>query len=140
MLSSIYGEAAFSERTCREWFQQFKGDNFDIEDRHGGRKQEIFEDSESEVLLAEDSCQTQEELAESLGVTQKNISKRLKVMRMIQKQGNWVPYELKPKDVERRFFACKQLLQRQNRKWFLHRIETGEENLVHDDNSKRRKS
>jgi len=25
---------------------------------------------------------------------------------MIQKQGNWAPYELKPRDVERRFFTC----------------------------------
>ena len=50
----------------------------------------IFEDSELETLLAKDSCQTQEELAESMGVTQQAISKRLKDMGMIQKQGNWV--------------------------------------------------
>ena len=31
-------------------------------------KENIFEDSELEALLAEDSCKTQEELAESLGV------------------------------------------------------------------------
>ena len=37
-------------------------------------------------------CQTQEELAESLGVTQQAILKRIKVMEIIQKQGNWVPY------------------------------------------------
>ena len=53
----------------------------------------FFEDSELEVLLAEDSCETEEELAESLGMTQQAISKRLKVMEMIQKQVNWVPYE-----------------------------------------------
>ena len=50
----------------------------------------------------QDSCQNQEKLARSLGVTQQAISKRLKAMGMIQKQGNWVPYELKPRDVERR--------------------------------------
>ena len=77
-------------------------DNFDVEDRHGGGKEKIFEDSELEVLLAEDSSQKQEELTESLGVTQQAISK----------QGNWVPYELKPRDVKRRFFVCEQLLQR----------------------------
>ena len=65
-----------------------------------------FEDSELEALLAKNSFQTPEELAESLGVTQQAISKRLEVMRMIQKQGNWVPNEMKPRDVERRFFAC----------------------------------
>ena len=67
------------------------------------------------LRLFEDSCQNQEELARSLGVTQQTISKRLKAMGMIQKQGNWVPYELKPKDVERRLFACEQLLERQRK-------------------------
>ena len=57
---------------------------------------------------------------------------------MIQKQGNWVPYELKPRDVERRLFACEQQLER--RKGFLHRIVTGDEKWVHYDNPKRRKS
>ncbi|GFV45368.1 mariner Mos1 transposase [Trichonephila clavipes] len=61
---------------------------------------------ELEALLDQDSCQTQQELSGSLGVTQQASSKRLKVMGMIQKQGNWVPYELKPSDVERRLFAC----------------------------------
>ena len=61
-------------------------------------------------------------------------------MGMIQKQGNWMPYELKPRDVERRLFACEQLLERQRRKGFLHRIVTGDEKWVHYDNPKRRKS
>jgi len=41
---------------------------------------------------------------------------------MIQKQGNWVPYELKLRNVERRFFTCEMLLARHKRKGFLHRI------------------
>ena len=69
MLSSTYGEAALSEGTCREWFQCFKSGDFDVEDRHSGEKEEILEDSELESLIAEDSCQTQEKLAVSLGVT-----------------------------------------------------------------------
>ncbi|GFW30335.1 mariner Mos1 transposase [Trichonephila clavipes] len=69
-------------------------------------EERFFEDAELEALLDQDSCQTQQELSGSLGVTQQAISKRLKVMRMLQKQGNWVPYELKPRDVERRLFAC----------------------------------
>jgi len=39
-------------------------------------------------------------------------------MGMIQKQGKWMPYELKSKDFERRFFTCEQLIQRQQRKGF----------------------
>jgi len=49
-------------------------------------------------------------LAGSFGVTQQAISKRLKAVAMIQKQRNWVPYDLKPRDVERRLFACESCL------------------------------
>ncbi|GFT00898.1 mariner Mos1 transposase [Trichonephila clavipes] len=90
MLSNTYGEAAISERTCREWFQRFKNGDFDVEDQHGGGREKVFEDTELEALLDQNSCQTQQELAGSLGVTQQAISKRLKVMVMIQKQGNWM--------------------------------------------------
>ncbi|GFY25445.1 mariner Mos1 transposase [Trichonephila clavipes] len=62
--------------------------------------------SEWEALLDQNSCQTQQESSGSLGVTQQAISKRLEVMGVIQKQRNWMPYKLKPVDVERRLFAC----------------------------------
>ncbi|GFY11791.1 mariner Mos1 transposase [Trichonephila clavipes] len=114
ILSNTYGEATISERTCREWFQSFKNGDFDVEDQHGGGREKVFEDAELEAFLDQDSYQTQQELAGLLGVTQQAISKRLKVMGMIQKQGNWVPYELKPRDVERRLFACEQLLARKS--------------------------
>jgi len=112
MLSNIYGETAISERTCREFSTHFKNGDFDIEDRHGGGREKVFKDAELEALLHEDSCQMQEEFAGSLGVTQQAISKRLKAMAMIQKQGNCVLYDLKPRYVERRLFACEQLLER----------------------------
>ncbi|EGI61711.1 Mariner Mos1 transposase [Acromyrmex echinatior] len=104
MLSNIYGEV-INERTCRKWFQRFKKSDFHVEDHSGGREK-VFEDAELKALLDQDSCQNQKELARSLGVSQSAISKRLKAMGMIQKQGNWMPYELKPRDVERRLFVC----------------------------------
>ena len=75
-----------------------------------------------------------------MGVIQEAISKRLKAIGMIQNQGHCVPYELKPRDVERLFFAYEQLLQRRNWKGFLHRIVTGDEKWVYYDNPKHRKS
>ena len=59
---------------------------------------------------------------------------------MIQKQGYWVPYELKLRDVERHFVTCELLLQRQKMKIFLHRIVTGDEKWLHYENTKCRKS
>ena len=74
-----------------------------------------------------------------MGITQQAVSVRLKAMRMIQKQGNWVPCELKPRDVEKRFFTCEQLIQRQQRKSFLHRIVIGNEKWIFYDNPKKKK-
>ncbi|GFV70070.1 mariner Mos1 transposase [Trichonephila clavipes] len=140
MLSNTYGETAISERTCLEWFQRFKNGDFEVEDQHDSGRDKVFEDAELEAVLDQDSCRTQQELAGSLRVTQQAISKLLKVMGRIQKQGNWVPHELKPRYVERCLFACEQLLARQRRKGFLHRIVTGDEKWVRYDNPKRRKS
>ena len=109
----------------------------------------MYEDAELESLLDEDSCQTQEALALTLGVIQpiiqaiqslQAISHSLKSLGMIQKQGNWVPYELTARNVERRFFTCEMLLAMHKRKGFLHHIVTGDEEWIHYDNSKKKKS
>lgn len=60
-----------------------------------------FEDAELEALLDQDSFQTEEGLAETLGVTQQEVANNLKVTGLVQ--GNWVPYELRQRDVGRRF-------------------------------------
>ena len=52
------------------------------------------------ALLDEDPTQTQGELADTLGVTQEAVSVQLKSMRMIQKQGNWSPCELKLRNAD----------------------------------------
>jgi len=95
LLVEAYDDAALSERSCREWFQKFKNGEFDVEDKERNGKSKVYEDAELETLLDEDSYQTQKELALTLGVTQQTISYRLKSLGMIQKQRNWVLYELK---------------------------------------------
>ena len=51
--------------------------------------------------MDEDSYQTQKQLAETLNCAQSVISERLKALGKIYKEGKWVPYELKPRDIER---------------------------------------
>jgi len=76
-------DAALSERSCREWFQKIKNGEFDVEDKKRNRRPKVYEDTELEALLDEDSCQTQKELAFTLGVTPQTISYRLKSLGMI---------------------------------------------------------
>ena len=127
-------------RTCQKWFARFKSGDFGLEDEERPGQPKKFEDEELEALLVEDCCQIQEELAESLGVTQSAISKRLKAAGYIQKQGNWVPHELKPRNVERRFCMSEMLLERHKKKSFLHRTVTGDKKWIHYDSPKRKKS
>ncbi|GBO21473.1 hypothetical protein AVEN_215193-1 [Araneus ventricosus] len=60
---------------------------------------------ELEALFHEDSCETLVELAKSSGVDHTTVSKHLKTLEIIQKLCHWVPYQLKPRDVERRLFS-----------------------------------
>ena len=96
-LQKVYGDAVLSKTTCRDWFRRFKDGDFDIDDRKREGRPKTFEDTDLEALLDEDPCQTQEEPS-SLEVTRQTISKRLHALGMIQKQGTWVPYDLKPRD------------------------------------------
>ena len=114
----VYNERTLAERTCQKWFARFKSGDFCLEDEERPEQPKKFEDEELEALLDEDCCQTQEELAESLGVTQAAISKCLKAAGYIQKQGNWVPHELKPRDDERRFCMSEMLLNATKRSQF----------------------
>lgn len=140
LLVDVYGDDALSRTQCYEWFKRFESGYFDIKDKERPGQEKKFEDEELETLLSEDSCQTQDELAKALGVTQATISRRLKALGFIQKVGNWVPYELKPRDVERRFCMSEMHLERYKKKSFLHRIITGDEKWIHYDNPKRKKS
>lgn len=71
MLVEVYGEYFICERMCRDWFGRFKDDNFDVEYKERSGRPKLFGDEELKTLLDEDSCDTQDELAVSLGVTQK---------------------------------------------------------------------
>ncbi|GBP71383.1 Zinc finger BED domain-containing protein 4 [Eumeta japonica] len=79
---------------------------------------EKFEDEKLEELLDQDRCQTLTELGKPLQVDESTVSKRLKDLGMIQKQGHWAPYELKLRDVERHFLTCEPLLNGKKEKVF----------------------
>lgn len=81
LLVEVYGDDALAKTQCFVWFQRFKSGNFDIKDKERPGQPKRFEDDELETILDKGSCQTQDELAKSLGVTQAAISKRLKSLK-----------------------------------------------------------
>lgn len=80
LLSETYPKYAPAIRTCQQWYSQFRSGNFDVEDKDRPGPVKKFEDAELDTLLDEDPCQTQEELAELLGVDRATISRRLKAL------------------------------------------------------------
>ena len=58
-LQKVYGGAALSGTTCRDWFCRFKNGDFDVDHRPCEGRPKTFEDAEVEALLDEDPCQTQ---------------------------------------------------------------------------------
>ncbi|GBP41296.1 Mariner Mos1 transposase [Eumeta japonica] len=114
LLIEAYKEAALSKKTCGEWFQKFKNGDFDVKNKERSGRPKISKDAE----LEEDSSQTQKELALTLEITQQAISHRLKSLGKIHKHGDWVPYELKPRDVERQLCMNKVLLTRHKKEVF----------------------
>ncbi|KAG5318716.1 MOS1T transposase, partial [Pseudoatta argentina] len=94
ILVQTYGDNALSDATCRDWFRRFKNNDFQLEDKERSGAPKKFQDKELEQLLDEDPSQTLSELGKILQVDESTVSKRLKGLGMIQKQGHWVPYEL----------------------------------------------
>ena len=92
-----------------------------------------------EELIGQDQCQTLQELSEYLNVDKSTKGRRLHSIGLVQKLGNWVPHELTERAIANRLTMSELLLQREKRKVSLHRIITGEEKLIYNDNPKRLK-
>lgn len=90
ILLHIYGDQSLGFRKCYTWYKQFRNGNFDfdVEEQVGPPKK--FKDEQLKALLIEDPSQTQEKLAEKLGVTQRAISHRLNALGIIRKAGKWI--------------------------------------------------
>jgi len=140
LLAEVYGEHGPSIKTCEKWLRQFKSGDFNLKDSDRSGRPKTFENADLQALLDEDDAQTEKQLAEALNVGRSTISERLKAMGKIQKAGKWVPHELNDRQLENRKTTSEILLQRHDRKSFLHRIVTGDEKWIYYENPKRKRS
>ena len=76
LLVEVYDDIAPTDKSYREWFRRFKDGDFSVENKPRSEQPKKFTDKELKALLEEDQSQTQEELAESLGITQQAVSVR----------------------------------------------------------------
>ena len=136
MLSSTCGQAALSERTCREWFQRFKSSDFDVKDRHDSEEEKIFEDSELEALLAA-LVPSARRVSKLIGIDSKSHFETTQSHGNDSEARKLGSVRVEAERCLTAFLCCEQLLQRQNRKGFLHRIVTEDKKLVHYDDPKR---
>jgi len=93
MLVEVYGDNAPSDKICREWFRYFKSD-FDLEDKERSTGPRALEEEKLQVLVDEDPCQTQKQLAKALNCAQ-SIIFLAKTLGKIYKIRKWVPYDVK---------------------------------------------
>jgi len=112
--------------------RRFKSDDFDVEDKEGQnwlkmQNWRYYSMKKRKTYRIIGSCSINHlHIFKSIG----NDSKTRKR----------ISYELKPRDLEMRFFRCELLLQRQKRKNFLQRIVIGNEKWIHYNNPKHKKS
>ena len=78
------GDNALSNTTCRDWFRRPKNNDFNLQDKERSGAPKKIEDNEFEEILDEDGSQTLAELGKRLQVDESTVSKRLKVLEMIQ--------------------------------------------------------
>ena len=121
-------------------FRKFKSGDLSVEGKERAGQPKKFDDEELEELIGQDQCQTLQELSESLKVDKSTVSRRFHSIGVVQKLGNWVPHELTERAVPNRLTISEILLQRQKRKGFLQRINTGDEKWKYYDNLKRLKA
>lgn len=77
----VYHTGNAKKKTFEYWFSG--SSNFHTSNKECEGRPLKFEDTKLEVLLDQDSHQTQEEFADTLGVTQQAISNYLKAMDVV---------------------------------------------------------
>ena len=85
ILVETYGDNVLSDTTCRDQFRRFKNNDFKLEDKERSGTPKTFEYKELGEILDEDRSQRLAELEKTLQVVESTVSRRLKVLGMIQR-------------------------------------------------------
>ena len=101
LLVEAYSNHIPKVQTVENWYRRFKNGDFDLENKERLGQPKKFECTELEAFIDQGPCVMLEMMAGELNLDVSTVSKRLKAMGVIQRQGHRVPYQLKPRDIER---------------------------------------
>jgi histone-lysine N-methyltransferase SETMAR len=133
-ICSVYGQEALDVRTCQRWFERFKAEDFDLNDKERSGRPVEAEDDVLSNLIEEDPRLTTRELALELSVSHTTVCNRLHALGKKQRCGKWVPHKLSEINIAQRLNTCVFLSSRQKKKSFLWKIVTGDEKWLYYDN------
>ena len=118
-LNKVFGDNLVTYPTVTRWYKQFESGDLSLEDHEREGRPEKCLYNYLQALLDENSCRTQQELAEVLGVERTTIARHLKAMGKMAKMGKWVPHELSETNKNDRIDTCHSLLVKHHKKSFL---------------------
>lgn len=129
-ITSVYGDDAVSERTCRDWYAHFTEGREDTKDKpRSGRPSEL-DASKLLALVGDNPRQSTRELGEELGVSHMTVNRHLQELGFVNRIGTWVPHQLTPDNRQQRVSVCHSLLLRFPLHDFIRQIVTGDEKWV----------
>ena len=116
-INILIGARAYSKRTVRRWVTNFKSGRYDIESHHGGghevtsRTNELVE--QIKKALDENKHQSTQILADRLGSNKATIWRILaEDLGLVKKMSTWVPHFLTQYQMDMRFDAAQNNLNR----------------------------
>ena len=118
-LNKVFGDNLVTYPTVTRWYKRFKSGDLSLDDHEREGRPEKCLDNDLQALLDENSCRTQQELAEVLGVDRTTIARHLKPMGKIAKVGKGVPHQLSETNKNERIDTCHSLLVKHHKKTFL---------------------
>lgn len=139
-LIRVYGKDAITERTCQNWFINFRSGNFLMEDRPRSGRPVLLNEDKLKEIIENDRHITVREIAMKLNLSKTTIADHIKKMGYSKKLDVWVPHMLSEFQLIQRMNICDMLLKRNQSNPFLKNLITGDEKWIVYDNVQRKRS
>ena len=84
-LRDVYGDEAFKDIQCRNWFDKFRSGDFSLKDeQHSGRPNEV-DDDQIKAIFESDRHLTVREIEEMLKISKSTIDHHMQCLGLVKK-------------------------------------------------------